>query len=727
MKQDLDGNTLDDLPPTISDMYEDLAYLDDEEKKAREKEEKIRRENLMEKILEQYPNETKDNQEQKLIESLDKIEDSINNDNNALEAEFHEDVEGVDDDEVDGEYGEKLKKYLIEDDFESFYDQLIQEYNESGRIDEVGNPVEEISREDCENLFHTMREEEYQRDPTQFVQQSKVQQQEEEREIDHQSSNTKFAIDGTEVSYDEEGHFEQFYKELMKENDVDGESMQEIDKSEARRIFDTLREREKRGQIPGMNHAQLEQEYQQLQQDQESTKGGDKVENLKTYYDELVQMSPDDDFDLFYENLLQEAKMEGEPPESISKEKAMELFQFIQAEKKTAEKTLSSPSSQDDSAKFLYERLASIEQLQKETNIEKAQDFNTHDRLDLDEVYKEETDFEGVDPELIKIIQSGEKPVFDDDDVITTSNNSDTQEKIEAQKVTDNNNTIAESEVIEPETELVPRLVSEKLVQDLQNNTFELQENNEPMDELDIFLYGMPKSRILKVRKAFENTLNSPSLLKLVPILRENVPENVNITWLRNKSIQNAQLVYEKAKQEKSVDIHVLNGMLNVLTNGVKVDAALEFYQQSFKDHKIRQNQYSDRLMIDMLCKQNKDITTALEFKSDIVEKQQKRHLDLLSYGILIEYYANRDDLENALGMTKECVNVHGFPPGERSLKKLRLLCRLEDAEDKEIKINDLIGPDPLKHIRHAELNLKREYSKKGNRRTSFMRNKIVV
>jgi hypothetical protein len=118
-----------------------------------------------------------------------------------------------------------------------------------------------------------------------------------------------------------------------------------------------------------------------------------------------------------------------------------------------------------------------------------------------------------------------------------------------------------------------------------------------------------------------------------------------------------------------------------------------------------------------------KRISRALEFKSKV--EATGRNIDLLAYGSLIEYYGNRGEIGDAIIMLKECLSIHGTPPGEKCLKQLRLFCRQRGIED-EINLKNLIGVDPMAWLREGERDLKREYSKKGRRQVDLARNRLL-
>lgn len=123
-----------------------------------------------------------------------------------------------------------------------------------------------------------------------------------------------------------------------------------------------------------------------------------------------------------------------------------------------------------------------------------------------------------------------------------------------------------------------------------------------------------------------------------------------------------------------------------------------------------------------MLVRNNR-VSRALVFKQKIEE--DGRLLDIASYGSLIEYYGNHGKLGSAVLVLKECIDTHGAPPGEKSLAKLRLLCRQNGLESK-LRLEENIGKDPVEWLRHGEAHLKREKSFKGRRDVNLARNRMV-
>ncbi len=266
------------------------------------------------------------------------------------------------------------------------------------------------------------------------------------------------------------------------------------------------------------------------------------------------------------------------------------------------------------------------------------------------------------------------------------------------------------------------------------------------IEALQMALPGLPLSRIHRIREAFRGSLGDPSLLKLVPLLRENMPEYVTPGWLKQMNLQNAYFAFEKANEEGVVDIYLLNGILEVETSAGRLDRTIQLYEEEF--HKFNlvstatlgmqlfkifmlnplaklyqtPTEYSDRLVLQMLVK-NDRLTRALVFKEKL--ERAGRTVDIQAYGTLMDYYGRKEQLGSALLVLRECLAVHGAPPGEASLTRIRTLCRRQDLE-KQVGLKEMIGDDPLDWLRDGEIRLKREYSKKGNRDVNIPSNRLL-
>jgi hypothetical protein len=234
---------------------------------------------------------------------------------------------------------------------------------------------------------------------------------------------------------------------------------------------------------------------------------------------------------------------------------------------------------------------------------------------------------------------------------------------------------------------------------------------------------GLPKRRVEKLRKVFQASLAEPSMLELIPLLRENVPEDPDLAWLQKKNLQNAYFVMEKAEEEGLVDIKLLNNMLEVITNANLIGRALSYHETQYKQRDLEPDSFSDRLIIEMLIR-NKRISNALEFKDKVVEQKYGRFLDLFAYGCFVDYYGKQYQLGSALLMLKECIDIHGFPPYEKTLARVRLMCR-QGSLEQHVNLEMLIGKDPHEWIRR-NARLKREKSKKGRRHVIEIQNKAL-
>ena len=98
-------------------------------------------------------------------------------------------------------------------------------------------------------------------------------------------------------------------------------------------------------------------------------------------------------------------------------------------------------------------------------------------------------------------------------------------------------------------------------------------------------LPGLPLSRINKVVDAFEKTLGYPSMLTLVPILRETMPDHVTSRWLRRVNNSNAEFALRKASDDNQVDVSLLNSMLEVKANYGFIQGAIDFHEDQYKKH----------------------------------------------------------------------------------------------------------------------------------------------
>jgi len=227
--------------------------------------------------------------------------------------------------------------------------------------------------------------------------------------------------------------------------------------------------------------------------------------------------------------------------------------------------------------------------------------------------------------------------------------------------------------------------------------------------------------RLRKIQRAFHNSLGDPSMTDLIPLVRERMPDYLTATWLKQMSALTTRYVVQKASEDGLVDEHMVNGALEVETSSGSLDRALDFYNTEFSRHGLTPNQYSSRLVVQMMLKNNR-FSRAMAFK-DRFEGESGQNLDILAYGSLVEYCSRRKQVGSALMLLAECLEIHGAAPGEASLSKLRDLCRKAGIYG---KLTAMVGEDPVEWLKHGERHLKREMSKKGRRDVQFARNRLL-
>jgi len=378
-----------------------------------------------------------------------------------------------------------------------------------------------------------------------------------------------------------------------------------------------------------------------------------------------------DDFNVFFEELKKEAKAYG-LDEEPSEEDARELFKIMLEEYATGEIFTESQDDEDDEA-----------------------ESRSRDILDQDATHNSAT-AELSNREIDASLSIGE--------------HTDVTEPLELD--------LASSETsIKTENKISPASVNRH------DELAELEpEKRAKLRELQLALPGLPISRLKKVLKAFESTLSYPSILTLVPILRETLPDHLTSGRLKRMNENNAEFVFQKAEEYRLVDTSLLNSMLQVKTSASSLDDAERFHREEFRRHNLKPTAYSDRLVLQMFV-ENGRLQRALNFKQSI--ERDKRTLDLPSYGTLIDYYAKHHQLGSAIVLLKECLALYGSPPSEKYLSSTRVLARQLQMEEK-LRLTQLIGKDPIEWLKYGERFLKRERSKKGRRNIQLANNRIL-
>jgi len=330
---------------------------------------------------------------------------------------------------------------------------------------------------------------------------------------------------------------------------------------------------------------------------------------------------------------------------------------------------------------------------------------------------------ENIDDFIKKIDEGGIAPFNENDNdelenISRTQNMYKVKEQIEVTKTQ-----INEPQMIQQDQSTMPQLKQHQILEKQKDVQIQEEENDYQIQKLQELLPGLPLSRIQRLKQIYRENLADPSLLELIPILRENMPQNVTISWLRETNLRNAEIALNSAENDDLVDSSVLNAMLQVISySSVGLDKLLEFHEERFQQFTLTPTSYDDRIVLQAFLKSGK-FSWALGFKEKI--EKQNRTLDLLSYGSLIEYCGNRRQIGSALLLLKECIHVHGFPPHEKNVMRLRRTVHIKGLLQ-QTKLLDIIGEDPTYWRYHGQKTLKRERSYKGRRGVIETKNAIT-
>jgi hypothetical protein len=265
-------------------------------------------------------------------------------------------------------------------------------------------------------------------------------------------------------------------------------------------------------------------------------------------------------FDQFFSELQDEALKNGEEFD-LSEGEARELFELMYEEFTAAE---------NEAVVVDGTHAKKIDQVLAELKSEEALNGEELDLTDgeaqkLFEMLQRETkDFDPTEPEL----SSRDNNPFDTTDETNEG-------KLTPQDTTSNTNNdglaIAPELSFKDESTLVKR------------EPYELTKINELQEALP----GLPLGRVKKILRAFESTLGYPSMLTLVPILRETMPDYVTNGWLKRQNNRNAEFALRKASEDGLVDSAILNSMLQVKANSGSIDETLDFYSEEFSKHNL--------------------------------------------------------------------------------------------------------------------------------------------
>ena len=250
-------------------------------------------------------------------------------------------------------------------------------------------------------------------------------------------------------------------------------------------------------------------------------------------------------FEAFYAELKEEVIKDGGSPDHISGEEARELFEMMHAE--------FSNLSDDE----LERALMNNAELGDDAFIQPSE---------IEGGKMEEVDNNTVSQEEIAVASNYEIPDIDDEDATKS---------IEGLGPT----SVALHESVD-RVSLDPRLQITQLEGVSEDDKLKLLDLQEALP-------GMPIYRLRRVLKAYQSTLSYPSLLTLVPILRETMPDHISLGYLRRINTATADFAFQRAEEDRAVNKELLNSMLLVKTNSGSLSDALAFHSEMYRKHRV--------------------------------------------------------------------------------------------------------------------------------------------
>jgi pentatricopeptide repeat protein len=320
--------------------------------------------------------------------------------------------------------------------------------------------------------------------------------------------------------------FETFYSELKDEAARNGEDF-DLDKDDAHALFEMMHN---------------ETEFQPI----------DKIEGLSD--EESFGLSPleeSDVFETFYSGLKDEAER-NEEEFDLDKDDARELFKMMQNQ---------------FAESFDIENTENLSELKKELFESSIDDFDENNQKDY--LSKEDKGEEVAN--IGSTSSSFEVDSMVENDFVGDHMLTKLTEELEA-------DSIMESAVADPLFHGDTNLSA---------YDYSSEEEMEQLKELQEALPGMPVSRLKRVLNTFNSTLGYPSMIKLVPILRETMPDKVTNGWLKRMNTKTAEFAFQKAEEDGLVNTGLLNSMLQVQTSSGSLDKALKFHANQYRKHRV--------------------------------------------------------------------------------------------------------------------------------------------
>jgi hypothetical protein len=298
-------------------------------------------------------------------------------------------------------------------------------------------------------------------------------------------------------------------------------------------------------------------------------------------------------FNIFFSELKEEALKNGEDID-LEEEDARELFKMMQEEFSDALGDDGMDDLFDDSMGARETSVPTIENIESLDSIdplslfgESDSDSNLQSRAPFHD--DETRDIEGIIEQIKKDMNVDDLGLDGDEyEGETVSRDTDRLSSLEDVNILSNS---------APEIQLMDDIstassMNQPISQQSLEHSDEVVLSEFDSDELEKIkdlqnaLPGMPLNRIKKILKAFNSTLGDPSLITLVPILRETIPDYISSGWLKRINTRNADFVLQKASEDGLIDTPLLNTMLQVKTSGASLDEALTFYDEEYRKHK---------------------------------------------------------------------------------------------------------------------------------------------
>ena len=122
---------------------------------------------------------------------------------------------------------------------------------------------------------------------------------------------------------------------------------------------------------------------------------------------------------------------------------------------------------------------------------------------------------------------------------------------------------------------------------DINATIIPFDEEEHKLQKLSNVLPGLPRERLSDIIHIYSENMSDPSIISLVPVLRETLPKNIDTKYLRDAAYDNALVTMKAAQDDGLIDGHVLNGMLQVVCNSRSVQDILQYYDDMERKYNL--------------------------------------------------------------------------------------------------------------------------------------------